>query len=79
MEIIAAIAEVDEVVPIDDTPSRIIEWHRRPFDCFFSGDDYAGDAFWAQEKVELEELGATIEFFPYTKEQSSTHIRKQLG
>ena len=26
----------------------------------------------AEEKAELEELGATIEFFPYTKEQSST-------
>lgn len=79
MEIVGAIAGVDEVVPIDDTPSRIVEWNRRRFDCFFSGDDYADDEYWMQEKTELERLGATIEFFPYTEEQSSTRIRKQLG
>jgi len=79
MEIVGAIAEVDEVVLIDDDPSRIREWKRRPFDCFFSGDDYAGNEAWAWEKSELEKLGATIEFFPYTKEQSSSSIRKGLA
>ena len=79
MEIIAAIDGVDEVVAIEDEPSRLVEWHRRPFDCFFSGDDYAGNEYWAQERIELEKLGATIEFFGYTKEQSSSSIRKALG
>ncbi len=79
MEIVGAIAEVDEVVLIEDNPSRIMEWDRRPFDCFFSGDDYAGNEYWMNEKRELEKRGSTIEFFPYTQEQSSTSIRRSFG
>lgn len=79
MQILAAIRYVDEVVPIDDEPSRLIEWKRRPFDCFFSGDDYADNPYWAWEKQELRKLGADIVFFPYTKEQSSTMIKKKIG
>ena len=78
MEILAAIRGVDEVVAIDDDPSRILEWHRRPFDCFFSGDDYAGNPYWSWEKEELRKLGADICFFPYTKEQSSTKIKQTM-
>ncbi len=79
MELIAAIADVDEVFLIEDNPSRIMEWYRRPFDCFFSGDDYADDEYWKQEREELRKLGSNIEFFSYTKEQSSTNIRRSLG
>ncbi len=79
MEIVAAVRYVDEVVSIDKSPSRIEEWHRRPFDCFFSGDDYEGNAYWEWEKAELQKLGADIRFFPYTKEQSSTKIRNVIG
>ena len=78
MQIVEAIRYVDEVVAIDDTPSRIEEWHRRPFDCFFSGDDYEGNAYWEWERTELRKLGADIRFFPYTKAQSSTTIRKTI-
>ena len=76
MAILAALRDVDEVVPINDTPSRIVEHTRRPFDCFFSGDDYAGNPDWEWERQELRKLGADIRFFPYTKEQSSTRIRQ---
>ena len=79
MEILAAIDGVDEVVAIEGNPSRLEEWRRRPFDCFFSGDDYAGNEYWDWERKELEKRGATIEFFPYTKEQSSTSIRTMLS
>lgn len=79
MEILKAIRYVDEVVPIDsEDPSRIKEWHRRPFDCFFSGDDYEGDPYWEWERQKLRELGAEIEFFPYTKKQSTTKIREKI-
>ena len=78
MEILSAIRGVDEVVPITDEPSRLIEWNRRPFDCFFSGDDYRGNPYWEWEREELRKLGADIVFFPYTKEQSSTHIRAAI-
>ena len=78
MRIVEAIRYVDEVVLIDDNPSRIMEWHRRPFDCFFSGDDYTANDYWNWEREELKKLGADLCFFPYTKEQSSTMIRKKL-
>ena len=79
MEILAAIKGVDEVVAITDDPSRLIEYKRRPFDCFFSGDDYRGNEYWEYERKELNKLGADIVFFPYTQEQSTTKIREKIG
>ena len=79
MEILAAVTGVDEVVAITDNPSRLLEYERRPFDCFFSGDDYRGNEYWEYERKELNKLGADIMFFPYTKEQSTTKIREKIG
>ncbi len=78
MEILAAVKGVDEVVAITDDPSRLIEYKRRPFDCFFSGDDYRGNEYWEYERKELNKLGADIVFFPYTQEQSTTKIREKI-
>ena len=80
MEILRALRDVDEVVLLEtkDEVSRLHEWHKRPFDCFFSGDDYADNAYWAWEKEKLKKLGADIVFFPYTKTRSSSMIRKEL-
>ena len=78
MEILRGIRNIDEVVSISDTPSRLKEWERRPFDCFFSGDDYRGDQYWEWEKTELKKLGADLVFFPYTAEESSTQIRNRI-
>ena len=77
--ILEAIRYVDDVVLITDSASRLSEWKRRPFDCFFSGDDYVGNPYWEWERGELNRLGAEIEFFPYTKSQSSTQIRNAIG
>ena len=79
MEIIEAIKGVDEVVAITDDPSRLLEYQRRPFDCFFSGDDYRGNEYWEYERKELRKLGSDIMFFPYTQEQSTTKIREKSG
>ena len=80
MEILRALRDVDEVVLLEtkNEVSRLNEWHKRPFDCFFSGDDYAENAYWAWEKEELKKLGADMVFFPYTKKRSSSMIRKKL-
>jgi len=77
-EILRAIRYVDEVVIIEDTPSRLVEYKRRPFDCFFSGDDYADNEYWKWEKEELKKLGSDMFFFPYTVSQSSSRIRKKI-
>ena len=79
MEILESVRYVDEVVAIYDNPSRIMEWNRRPFDCFFSGDDYEGSSYWEWERAELRKLGSDIVFFPYTEKQSTTKIRDSLG
>ena len=80
MEILKAIQYVDEVVCIDgEEVSKIAEWYKRPYDCFFSGDDYINNEYWKYEKQELQKIGATIEFFPYTKGISSTMIRNTLS
>ena len=80
MEILRALRDVDEVVLLEtkEEVSRLHEWKKRPFDCFFSGDDYADNAYWAWEKEELKKLGADVVFFPYTKKRSSSMIRKEL-
>ena len=80
MEILQALADVDEVVLLEtkEDVSRINEWEKRPFDCFFSGDDYAGNPDWAWEKEELKKRGADMVFFPYTATQSSTKIREAI-
>ena len=73
-EVLEHVREVDEVVVIRDNPSRLMEWERRPFDCFFSGDDYSGNDYWKWEKEELRKRNSDIEFFPYTESQSTTKI-----
>jgi glycerol-3-phosphate cytidylyltransferase len=80
MEILRALRDVDEVVLLEtkEEVSRLIEWKKRPFDCFFSGDDYVDNAYWAWEKEELKKLGADMVFFPYTKKRSSSMIRREL-
>ena len=78
MQILSAVQGVDEVVCIEDNPSRLIEMKRRPFDLFFSGDDYRDNEYWKQEREKLRELGADIVFFSYTASQSSSMIRKKL-
>ena len=80
MEILRALRDVDEVVLLTkkEDVSRLNEWKKRPFDCFFSGDDYEGNPYWEWEKKELQKIGADIKFFPYTKERSSTMIRMAL-
>ncbi|MCR5373449.1 MAG: adenylyltransferase/cytidyltransferase family protein [Solobacterium sp.] len=76
--VLEAVKGVDEVVIIEDNPSRIMEWHRRPFDCFFSGNDYENNDYWKWEKEELRKLGADLLFFPYTEEQSTTKIIQRI-
>lgn len=80
MDILHALRDVDEVVLLETIKevSRLNEWHKRPFDCFFSGDDYTDNTYWEWEKEELKKLGADMVFFPYTKKRSSSMIRREL-
>lgn len=71
---------VDEAVPVTfENIGKVDAWNRCHYDLFFSGDDYSGNPTWMLEKSMLNERGADIYFFPYTKETSSTKIRTQMG
>ena len=80
MEILRALRDVDEVVLLEtkNEVSRLNEWKKRTFDCFFSGNDNADNRYWIWEKEELKKLGVEVVLFPYTKKRSSSVIRKEL-
>lgn len=77
-EVLEALRDVDEVVIIEDTPSRLTEYDRRPFDVFFSGNDYEGNPYWIYEQQELRKRGSDVVFFPYTESQSTTKIISKI-
>lgn len=75
--VVAAIREVDEVVPVDFSNTRKIDaWHMYHFDCHFSGNDHGAD--WASDMKMLQEVGSNMEFFPYTQGTSSTQIKQRM-
>ena len=73
--IVGAIREVDEVVCVEYSENGLLDlWEHHPFDCYFSGDDHAGDDF--VEALQARDIAA--EFFPYTKRISTTKLRHML-
>lgn len=45
----------------------------------FVGDDWKGDLLFVEVEKKLKQYGATIVYFPYTKNTSSTKIREILN
>ena len=80
MRIVAALRCVDEVVPIKEERllSKIEAFYEWGFDVAFSGDDHADDPSWQREERILQELGARIEYLPYTQEVSTSMLREAL-
>lgn len=79
IELVRSCKYVDEAVkiPLNSAGTRDA-FRRYHFDCQFSGSDYANDPFWLQEQAYLRSQGAELIFFPYTKQTSSTMIRKAI-
>lgn len=74
--ILEAITYVDRVVPVDFSNTvKLDAWNKYHFDCHFSGNDHGMD--WSKDRKQLEEVGATMEFFRYTSATSTTQIRNQ--
>ena len=48
------------------------------FDVLFSGDDWKGSDRYRRTEEQFKELGASIEYFPYTKGISTTQIKEQM-
>lgn len=79
LRIVDAIKCVDRAVPVSAANiDKMKAWTLYHFDCLFSGDDYVNNESWILDKKKLNEVGADIRFFPYTKGTSSTEIKKAM-
>ena len=80
IEVVRSCKYVDEAVEIPfvycRTPEAFRKYH---FDVQFSGSDYANDPGWLSMKEYLEAHGATLEFFSYTQQTSSTKIKALIN
>lgn len=75
-EILRAIRYVDNVV-ICHTLKKM-EMHKwLHFDAIFIGDDWKGNARWAETERNLKEVGADVVYLSYTKGVSSTMLREK--
>ena len=75
--IVSAIRYVDEVV-VTNTLDKVAMWNELHFDEIYIGDDWLGNARWAQTGRDMEALGAKLVYLPYTKDTSSTLLRDKL-
>lgn len=80
MRILAALKVVDEVVPvsIEETEDKMLLLKNHPFDVLFSGDDWKGSERYKKTEEQFAELGAGIEYLPYTKGVSTSQIKEQI-
>ncbi len=76
--IVASIKYVDEVVTQEDM-DKMAAWKRLHFDVMFVGDDWKGTDKWNEIERQMNEVGAKVVYFPYTKGTSSTLINETLN
>lgn len=77
VEIVSALALVDEVVP-DASEDKTLAWKHRNFDVIFKGDDWQGDPRGDRLEADMSELGVDVVYFPYTRHTSSAMLRARL-
>lgn len=78
IKIVEAIKYVDEVVP-QANRNKMEAWEKLKFDKMFVGSDWKGTEEWNEFEIEFAQVGVTIEYFPYTKGTSSTHLKRVLS
>lgn len=77
-ELVRNLNFVDEVVADVDQDKRIA-WYAHPFDVLFKGDDWKDTPKGDRLERELAEVGARVEYLPYTPSTSSTMLRQFLS
>lgn len=76
MEIVKEMKCVDEVV-LCDTLKKTEMWDKIHFEAIFIGNDWMGNARWAQTEKDLEPLGAEVVYLKHTDGVSSSMLRPQ--
>ena len=76
LEIVRNIKAVNKAV-ISDTLDKTVQYHLHDFDAIFIGDDWKGNARWAQTEKDLAEFGVDVVYLPHTKGVSSTVLRTE--
>lgn len=76
--IVEAIKYVDKAVP-QTSMDKMEAWNKYHFNKMFVGSDWKGTETWNKWEKEFEKVGTEIVYFPYTKETSSTQLRKGLA
>ena len=75
--LVAALECVDEVV-IQTSRDKVEALMNYGFNVMFVGDDWKGDPMWEDLEKEFSVHGASIVYFPYTKNISSSQLNKLL-
>ena len=78
IKIVEAIKYVDEVVP-QNSMDKMEAWEKLKFNKMFVGSDWKGTDKWNQFEEDFLKVGVIIEYFPYTKGTSSTHLKNVLN
>jgi glycerol-3-phosphate cytidylyltransferase len=77
LEIVSSLKFVDEVL-VQSHRNKFQQFLDIGYDKLFVGDDWKGSKIFNELETKLEPYGAEIEYFPYTKEVSSTNFREIL-
>jgi glycerol-3-phosphate cytidylyltransferase len=77
MTIVESIKYVDSVVP-QVNYDKIEAWNNLKFNIMFVGDDWQGTEKWNMLDDKFKNLGVKISYFPYTRQTSSSKIRRIL-
>ena len=76
--IVESIKYVDKVVP-QESRDKIAAFNEYKFDVMFVGDDWKGNTIFNEVEEYLNEKGSRVEYFPYTKNTSSTLLTGVLN
>lgn len=77
-KIVEAIKFVDKVVP-QSSMDKMEAWQRLKFNKMFVGSDWKGTEKWNKLEDDFAKVDVQIEYFPYTKGTSSTHLKNVLN
>lgn len=78
MEIVGHISFVDDVFA-EMQPDKVETWRTLQFDVLFKGDDWRGTPKGDRLERAFAAVGVEIVYFPYTRQTSSTALRRALA